>query len=74
VFSPDFAFWRFKARGRETVAFIRWQKGGARTAEDYLRIEVCFPEAVVLRKFLRNAWRGFPYCAREIRAGSTRAI
>ena len=25
-----------------------------RAAEDYLRVEVCFPEAVVLRKFLRG--------------------
>ncbi|OLA84242.1 MAG: hypothetical protein BHW65_07315 [Verrucomicrobia bacterium CAG:312_58_20] len=32
-----------------------------RAAEDYLRVEVCFPEAVVLRKFCG----GFIYRAQE---------
>ena len=31
----------------------KWRRA-KRAAEDYLRVEVCFPEAVVLRKFLRG--------------------
>lgn len=53
---PDFcaqAIQGARAENNCVYPMAKWRRA-KRAAEDYLRVEVCFPEAVVLRKFLRG--------------------
>lgn len=69
VFSPIFALRRFKARGRKTIAFIRWQNGEGRSAR---RRIICGLKFVFRRRLFCGSFCGGIRLPRAGKAGVKR--
>lgn len=69
VFSPIFALRRFKARGRKTIAFIRWQNGEGRSAR---RRIICGLKFVFRRRLFCGSFCGGIHLPRAGKAGVKR--